>query len=180
MSGVDWSGARDADDERPLVPTEWIVAHVRASAKALVFPSLLFIALCGLVPFALGFTAETWQVWLLIGPAVVVAVFGCVLPFLIWANRRYTVTSRRVIVKHGVFIRTRREMFHSRGYTVTLRRGPIQTLVRSGTVTLSNGIDAPLALDDVAGASRVADALTELVERSQSARPRTDATGILG
>lgn len=179
MSGTDWSGAREPADERPLVPTEWEVAKVHASAKSLLLPALLFIALCGLVPFALGLVSEPWQGWLLLGPAVIVMIFGCVMPYLVWANRVYTVTSRRVIVRHGVFVRTRREMFHSRGYTVTLRRGPLQSLVRSGTVTLSNGIDAPLALDDVASAGRVADALTELVERSQSARPRTDATRLI-
>ncbi|MGO2658707.1 PH domain-containing protein [Mycetocola reblochoni] len=180
MSGTDWSQAREVDDERPLVPTEWEVARVRASARGLLLPAVLFVALCGLVPFALGFVDRPWQAWVLLGSAVVVAVFGCVMPYLMWLSRSYTITSRRVIVKHGVFVRTRREMFHSRGYTVTLRRGPIQSMTRSGTVTLSNGIDAPLALDDVAGAGRVADALTELVERSQSARPRTDATRVLG
>ena len=49
-------------------------------------------------------------------------LLGCLLPFLAWLTRRTTITTRRIILRSGVFARVRRELLHSRGYDVVVRR----------------------------------------------------------
>jgi membrane protein YdbS with pleckstrin-like domain len=95
-----------------------------------------------------------------------VTVFVTLLPVLVWLNRRYTVTTRRLIVSHGFFVRTRQELLHSRGYDVTLRRGPLQHLHRSGHVTINAGLESPVVLRDVPSAVLVVQALQDLMEEN--------------
>lgn len=154
---------------RPVVPTERVVARLRPHGRVLFWPAAALVLGAGATAFALGFFTETWQVWTIIGVAVMWFLFACLLPYVFWLNRRYIITTRRVIARRGFFVRERTEIFHSRGYAATLRRGPLQTVFRSGNLVLSSGIDKPIVLVDVPRAELVHDALGELVERSQTA-----------
>ncbi|PSL38767.1 PH (Pleckstrin Homology) domain-containing protein [Labedella gwakjiensis] len=148
--------------------TEQVVARMHRNARVLFLPAVLFIALAGGVVYLLGVAEETWQ---LIGGLVTAGLlflFGVLIPFLFWLTRSYTLTTKRLIVRHGLFTRTRREVLHSRGYAVTLKRGPFQTIAGSGTIIVDSGNDRPLVLADVPGAVLVQSTLHELVERAQA------------
>ncbi len=60
---------------------------------------------------------------MLLTAAAVVVVFLVLLPFLSWWSHVYTITTRRVLERWGVFGVRRRELSHVRGYTVQERRG---------------------------------------------------------
>jgi uncharacterized membrane protein YdbT with pleckstrin-like domain len=148
--------------------TEQVVARMHRNARVLFLPALLFIALGGGTVYLLGIAEETWQ---LAGGLVVAGLlflFGVLVPFLFWLTRSYTLTTKRLIVRHGLFTRTRREVLHSRGYSITLKRGPLQTLLGSGTIVVDAGSDRPLVLADAPGALLVQSTLHELIERSQA------------
>jgi uncharacterized membrane protein YdbT with pleckstrin-like domain len=156
------------DTSRPVVPTERVVARLRPNARALFWPALVLIALPGATVFAVSLFAETWQHALLVIAAVLLFVLLVLFPYIAWLNHRCTITTRRVIARRGFFVRERREIFHSRGYHVTLKRSWLQSAFRSGDLHISSGVEKPLVLRDVPGADQVLETLQELIERNQT------------
>lgn len=149
--------------------TEQVVARMHRNARVLFLPAVLFVALVGGVVYLLGVAEETWQLAGGLTLAGLLFLFGVLVPFLFWLTRSYTLTTKRLIVRHGLFTRTRREVLHSRGYGVTLKRGPLQMMVGSGTIIVDAGSDRPLVLKDAPGAVLVQSTLHELIERAQRA-----------
>jgi uncharacterized membrane protein YdbT with pleckstrin-like domain len=98
------------------------------------------------------------------GALLVILVF--LVPLLSWLSRSYTITTRRIVLRQGVLVRTRQELLHSRGYDVTVRQNGLQQLFRSGDVLINTGLDRPVVLHDIPAAALVQSALHELMERS--------------
>ncbi|WP_242090606.1 PH domain-containing protein, partial [Microbacterium lacticum] len=117
----------------------------------------------GNLPAPLDETPD-WVLWLVAGVVVLLLV---VIPYLRWLAHTYTVTTRRVIARSGLLRRTRTEIGHARGYTIAERRGPIQRLWGAGTLTLSNGVDAPLRMVDIPAVRLMNETLADQVEVSQ-------------
>ena len=88
------------------------------------------------------------------------------LPLLTWLGRNYTITTRRIVLRGGLCVRTRQELLHSRGYDVTVRKAGLQLLFGSGDVRINTGLEHPVVLRDVPGADLVQAALHDLMERS--------------
>jgi uncharacterized membrane protein YdbT with pleckstrin-like domain len=155
------------DASRPVVPTERVVARLRPNARALFWPALVLIALPGATAFAVSLFSETWQHVGIVAAAALLFVLLVLFPYIAWLNHRCTITTRRVIARRGFFVRERREIFHSRGYHVTLKRSWLQSAFRSGDLHISSGVEKPLVLHDVPGADQVLETLHELIERNQ-------------
>ena len=152
----------------PAPPPEVVIARLRSHARVLFWPTLFLIGACGVTGYYYGSLAEPWQnVLLLIGAGLVVALLW-LLPLVSWLTRRYTVTSRRIIFVHGIFVHERQELLHSRGYDVTVRKNWLQSLFRSGTVRINSGLEHPLLLRDVPDADLVQQVLQDLMEQSQT------------
>ncbi len=158
---------------RPFTPApgaatpELRVARLRAHARPLLWSALVLIVVSGAVGYLTGnlpAPVEEWMLW--VGAGVVVLLL-VVLPYLRWLAHTYTITTRRVIEQRGLIGRHRSEILHARGYTITERRGPLQRLVGAGTLTLSNGVDAPLRMVNVPAARLVHEVLADQVEVSQ-------------
>jgi len=162
---------------RPVTPApgaearELRVARVHGHARRLFWSALVLIVVAGAVGYFTGNppagVEEWWQDWMLWATAGLVVLLLVVVPFLRWLTRTYTVTTRRVIAQSGMFGRARSEISHARGYTITERRGPIQRMWGSGTLTLSNGVDAPLRMVDIPSVRLMNEALADQVEVSQ-------------
>ncbi len=161
---------------RPLTPAPGVesrelrIARVRPHARRLFWSALVLIVVAGAVGYFTGNLPapldETpdWVLWLVAG---VVVLLLAVIPYLRWLAHTYTVTTRRVIARSGLLRRTRTEIGHARGYTIAERRGPIQRLWGAGTLTLSNGVDAPLRLVDIPSVRLMNETLADQVEVSQ-------------
>ncbi len=161
---------------RPLTPAPGVesrelrIARVRPHARRLFWSALVLIVVAGAVGYFTGNLPapldETpdWVLWLVAG---VVVLLLAVIPYLRWLAHTYTVTTRRVIARSGLLRRTRTEIGHARGYTIAERRGPIQRLWGAGTLTLSNGVDAPLRLVDIPSVRLMNETLADHVEVSQ-------------
>ena len=104
---------------------------------------------------------------MLLTAAAVVLFLLALLPFLAWWSRTWTITTKRVIERSGIFVPRRRELTHVRGYAIQLTRGPIQRLWRAGTLVLSNGVDEPMRLANIPSADLVNECLVDQVEVNQ-------------
>lgn len=158
---------------RPLMPApgaptpELRVARFRGHARRLTWSAIVLIAVSGAVGYFYGNLPDPYENWMLLTAAAVVLFLLVLLPFVTWWSRTYTITTRRVIARRGVFVTRRRELGHVRGYTIQVRRGVLQRLWRSGTLVLSNGVDEPLRLVNVPSVELVHEALVDQVEVNQ-------------
>lgn len=159
---------------------ELLIARLRTHARALIWSSLVLVATAAVVGFFAGnLTPPLTDVMLYAGAGFVVLV-AVVIPFIAWLAKRYTITTRRVIVSGGLFARTSRELTHARGYTVSVRRGPLQRLWGAGTLTLSNGVDEPLRLVNIPHVRLVHEVLVDQVEVNQILAHRDAQAGGTG
>lgn len=158
---------------RPLTPApgaptpELLVAKFRTHARRLTWSAIVLIAVAGACGYFYGNLPAPFENWMLLTAAGVVVLLLVLVPFLRWWTHVYSVTTRRVVERRGVVAVTRRELDHVRGYTVQLRRGLLQRMWGAGTITLSNGVDAPLRLTNIPSVDLVHEALVDQVEVSQ-------------
>lgn len=158
---------------RPMPPPpgapapELLVARMRGHARRLFWSALVLIATVGATAYFYDNLPAPFENWMLLVAAGLVVLLLVVLPYLVWAARVYTITTRRVIVRHGVLVRHRSELPHARGYQISVRRGPLQRMWGCGTLTLDNGVDAALRLVDIPSVALVHEVLVDQVEVSQ-------------
>ena len=158
-----------------LSEPEVIVLRVRPHARRLLLPVLVVVAVAAVAGYWVGALPDTWMNVLAgVGAAALVVLVG-VLPLLSWLTRRTTVTSRRVIVRSGVFVRQRSEVQLSRVREVRTRRGLLQRLWGASDIELMFGTESVI-VHDVPGAATVAEALHDLMERNYAKASR-EATG---
>lgn len=145
---------------------EVVVARLRPHGRRLVWPSILLIAVCGAAAFLVGSFEQPWANWAVLGAAVLLVLVGWLVPLLVWLGTNYTITSRRIVLRSGLFVRVRQELLHSRGYDVTVRQTAWQRMFGSGSVEINTGLDHPVVMRDVPGADLVQSALHDLMEAS--------------
>jgi uncharacterized membrane protein YdbT with pleckstrin-like domain len=150
------------------MPTpELRVARFRGHARRLIWSALVLVAVAGALGYFYGNLPAPLENWMLLTAAAVVVLFLVLLPFLSWWSHVYTITTRRVLERWGVFGIHRRELSHVRGYTIQERRGLVQRMWGAGTLVLSNGVDQPLRLGNVPSVALVHEALVDQVEVNQ-------------
>lgn len=154
-----------APTTQPATP-ERVVARFRRHARVLILPVLLLIAVAGVAVYALLVLTEVWQLVAVGAGAVLVVVLGTLLPFLAWLTRRWTLTTRRIIQRSGLFARSRQELQLHRAHEVTVRRTPGQRMFGAGDVRITTAHERPLVLHDVPAPLAVQAALDELIDRS--------------
>ncbi|BDZ51569.1 hypothetical protein GCM10025867_38100 [Frondihabitans sucicola] len=169
MSTVDRGGA---PYEAPEPVSEEVIARLRPHARVLFWPSLALIVIFGLAGFFNGRLPEAWQNQAVLVAALVLVILLWVFPLLAWLGRHYTITTRRIIIRRGLFVRTRQELMHTRGYDLTVRKNGAQSLFGSGDVLINTGLDRPVVLWDVPSADLVQSTLHDLMEENISAVAR--------
>lgn len=147
--------------------SERVVARMHRHGRILILPVIILLGVTGAVSYFFGSFREQWINLVILFGGILAIILFVLLPYFVWLNRRYTITTRRVIARQGFFVRTRSELLHSRGYTVTIKRGPLQAMSRSGDIVLTSGVDKPVVLKDVPGANQVQSVLHDLIERAQ-------------
>lgn len=166
---------------RPATPApgvearEFRIARLRPHARRLFWSALVVIAAAGAAGYFTDNVPAPFENWMLWTAAGALALLLGLVPYIRWLSRTYTITTRRVIVQSGIFGRRSAEIMHARGYTIRERRGPLQRMWGSGTLTLTNGIDEPLRLVNVPSVRLVHEALADQVEVNQILAHR-DAT----
>ncbi len=145
---------------------ETVVARLRPHARALFWPSVFLIALSGGTAYLSSVVPEPWQETAVLAGGAALAVLFWLLPLLSWLGHRYTITTRRLILRSGLLVRRRQEILHSRSYDLVVRQNAVQSLFRSGDVHINTGLEYPVVLHDVPGVDLVQAALTDLMEQN--------------
>lgn len=166
----------------PNAETERVVARVRRHMRHLTGPVVFAALILGGLTYGLNVVPQMWARFAILGGAAALLLLGCVLPFVSWLAQRLVITTRRIVVRRGVFMRVRQELFHSRGYVVAVRRGPVQAMFRSGDLLVSVEGMQPMVIRDVPMATLIQSALGELVEQHtrRSGTGSAMATGTTG
>lgn len=162
------------------VDAEQLVASLRSHARALFWPSLILIGAAGGIAYFYGQFEQAWQnTMVLVGGFLIILLFWF-LPMAHWLGRRYTITTRRIVLRRGFFVRVRQELLHSRGYDITVRKNALQSMFGSGNVQINTGLERPIVLRDVPNADLVQSALHDLMEQSMNpiaARRQAEESG---
>ncbi len=117
---------------------ENIVFDTRTHPKALIVPTLIFLAALAVASFLHAMIdqgqvrAGIWIVWLL------VVLWLCVWPFLNWLVTSYTITNRRLITRTGVITRRGHDMPLARISDVAYEKDLIDRMLGCGTLIISD------------------------------------------
>ncbi|QUD81079.1 PH domain-containing protein [Gordonia polyisoprenivorans] len=146
-----------------LAPGERIVLHRHPHWKCLLGPFLLFIlatAIGGLLAGLVSASSLTGTGALIAYVAVAVlwaaaTIWFFLRPLISWKTTHFVLTDRRVIFRHGILTRSGIDIPIRRVNTVEFRHGPIDRLLRTGTLLIESASDEPLAFDDIPQVERV-------------------------
>ena len=148
---------------------EVALATMRSHPRALFWPSFVLVAISGGTMFFVGLVPEAWQKVALMTSAGLMIIVLWMIPLLAWLGRSYTITSRRIVFRSGLFVRVRREFLHSRGYHVVVRQNALQRVFGSGDLQITIAHDQWITMKDVPDVDLVQEALHDVAEAS--ARP---------
>lgn len=159
----------------PLAPEE-VVLRVRRHGRHLTLPVLVLFGIAVGSGLLIGSLPEPWMNWLAAAAALALFVFAAIGPILSWLARRVVVTTRRVIVHHGFFVRHRTEVSLARVREVRSKQHPIQRMWGSGDIDLLVGTEAT-RIPDAPGMQALHSALQELAAESYDQQLRAHAFG---
>jgi uncharacterized membrane protein YdbT with pleckstrin-like domain len=138
--------------QRLLADDEQLVLVLRRHIKVLFVPFVIFV----IVVAAVGATvlvpagAQPWVSIVAAAAGLVVLVRWTLWPLLVWANTQYAVTTRRLILRGGVFNRSGHDMPLSRLNDVSFSHNLLERMLGCGTLVVeSGGEQGQLRLDDV-------------------------------
>jgi uncharacterized membrane protein YdbT with pleckstrin-like domain len=112
-----------------------------------------------------GDGAQKYLRWLVLVAGLVVLVWWCLRPYLVWLTTRYVLTDRRVLMRSGVLSKSGRDVPLTRVNDVSFKASLIERLFRSGTLTIeSAGERGQVLLNDVPRVEEVQREIYRLVE----------------
>jgi hypothetical protein len=158
-------GAPDARGEthEPAEP-ERVVAKFRGHGRRLFFPTIFLILVAGATGYFSNWFPEEWQNWSVLAVGALLAVFFFVVPAVKWLSTRYVITTRRIILRHGLLVNTRSELMLARAGDLTVRKSVLQAIFRSGDVRIGIGQGEFAVLRDVPRADLVSEVIGELLD----------------
>jgi uncharacterized membrane protein YdbT with pleckstrin-like domain len=129
---------------------ETIVVDTRTHPKALLFPLLMlvvFLAIGTFVQTQVDQKEVDWVVW---GLVVLGAIWFVLRPVLIWLTATYTITTRRLITRHGVITRRGHDIPLTRISDVAYEKDLLDRLLGCGTLVISDAsTHGQVALPDI-------------------------------
>lgn len=141
-----------------LMDGETTVATTRTHVKVMLVPFLILLAVSFAAAFLVaqvGDAGNGWVRWIIVAVALVLLLFGTILPFLTWLLWTYTLTNKRIVEQKGILTRTGRVIPLSRINDVSFERNLNDRILRCGTLVIHNASDeAGLELHDI---PRIAD-----------------------
>ena len=159
-----------AISNRLLNEGESVVFSTRTHAKALLLPLLILIVVLALAAWLTNLTDGIVVTggWVVAGLLILVFV---VWPFLNWLASTYTVTSRRLITRHGVFTRTGHDIPLNRISDVSYERDVIDRMLGCGTLIVSDASElGRVALPDVPRVEQLQLKISELLYNLHNTR----------
>jgi uncharacterized membrane protein YdbT with pleckstrin-like domain len=154
---------------------ESVVIDTRTHPKALLLPILalvVFLAVAVFVQTAVDQKVVDYVVWAL---AAIGIIWFFVRPLLIWLTATYTITTRRLITRHGVITRRGHDIPLSRISDVAYEKDLIDRLLGCGTLVISDAsTHGQVALPDIPHVEDVQRKLNDLLHDVHSDKPRDE------
>lgn len=129
---------------------EEVVMDLHQHWKLLVAPFLEAVVIVGAASFVIAhFDNKAVHLIALVVGVVLLSVLS-IAPYLKWTTTQYVVTTKRVVIREGVFSRQGRDIPMTRVNDVSFHHTFIERLFRSGTLTVeSAGERGQVTLHDV-------------------------------
>jgi uncharacterized membrane protein YdbT with pleckstrin-like domain len=143
---------------------EQVVARLRSHGRRLLGPAVAAVIVCAGTGYIAGSLPEPWMNQAVAALAVLLVIALSAVPLVSWLAHRYVVTTRRIILRGGLFVNTRRDFMLNRGLDISLERRGLQLLFRSGDVRIENRQGVAVVLRDVPSADLVLQAILDLSE----------------
>ena len=154
---------------------ETLVVDTRTHPKALLLPLLalvVFLAIGTFVQTQVDQREVDWVVW---GLVVIGAIWFVLRPFLIWLTASYTITTRRLITRHGVITRRGHDIPLTRISDVAYEKDLIDRLLGCGTLVISDAsTHGQVALPDIPRVEDVQRKLNDLLHDLHTEEDRRD------
>ena len=154
---------------------ETVVVDTRTHPKALLLPILALVVLLAIgvvVQNAVEEGTVTKAVWVVMAIGV---VWFVIRPVLIWLTATYTITTRRLITRHGVITRKGHDIPLTRVSDVAYERDLIDRLLGCGTLVISDAsTHGQVALPDIPHVEDVQRKLNDLLHDLHTDDPRDE------
>lgn len=149
---------------RLLSDDEQLVLVLRRHIKVIAWPIVLLILILALI--AATFLFNQMIITLIVaGLGLIVALRYVLWPVLVWWNEVYAVTTKRLILRRGVFNRSGHDMPLSRLNEVSFEHSLFERMLGCGTLNVENASEGgPLVLTDIPKVELVQRTLYELSE----------------
>ena len=136
--------------------------HWREVLAAVLFGLLLIAVLVYAVVITPNDTTGNWIQWIVVGLAVLIAIFFVIAPIVRWITTHYVVTTHRVLVRRGVFTKTGKDITLSKITDVSFQRTLLDRMTGSGTLRIESAGDSP---DETFRAIPHSDRVQQLINR---------------
>ena len=155
---------------------ESIVVDTRTHPKALLLPILALVVLLAIGVFVqqvVDKTIVTEVVWVIV---LIGVIWFVARPVLIWLTATYTITTRRLITRHGVITRRGHDIPLTRVSDVAYEKDLVDRLLGCGTLVISDAsTHGQVALPDIPRVEDVQRKLNDLLHDLHDAEgPRTE------
>ena len=128
--------------KRLLAEDEEVVLDLHPHWKQLVVPLLLIPVVCGVASYVAFIlpddSARTALRWVIAVVAALILLRFSLWPYLRWQTTHYVLTTRRVVIRQGVFGRSGRDIPLTRVNDVSFRHTLFERIVRCGTLTIES------------------------------------------
>jgi uncharacterized membrane protein YdbT with pleckstrin-like domain len=128
--------------KRLLAEDEDIVLDLHPHWKQLVVPLLLIPVVCGVASYVAFIlpddAARTPLRWAIAVVAVLLLLRFSLWPYLTWQTTHYVLTTRRVVIRKGVFGRSGRDIPLTRVNDVSFSHTFFERMLRCGTLTIES------------------------------------------
>lgn len=127
---------------RLLAEDEDVVLDLHPHWKKLIVPVLLVPVVCGVASYVAFIlpddSARTALRYAIAVIAVLLLLRFSLWPYVKWQTTRYVLTTRRIVIRQGVFGRSGRDIPLTRVNDVSFRHSFFERLLRCGTLTIES------------------------------------------
>lgn len=128
--------------QRLLGDDESIVLDLHPHWKRLILPALLVPLVAGLASYVIFLlpdnSARTPLRWAIVVVGLLILLRFSLWPWLRWLTTRYVLTTKRVVIRQGVFGRSGRDVPLTRVNDVSFHHSLFERVLRCGTLTIES------------------------------------------
>jgi uncharacterized membrane protein YdbT with pleckstrin-like domain len=128
--------------QRLLGEDEEVVLDLHPHWKRLILPALLVPVVAGLASYGIFLlpdnSARTPLRWAIAVVGLLILLRFSLWPWLRWLTTRYVLTTKRVVIRRGVFGRSGRDIPLTRVNDVSFHHSLFERLLRCGTLTIES------------------------------------------